>query len=411
MGRGNCSGWAHVEEACCVVVESWRSWRSVSVFVAGCGAATEQRADGDGWADTWERVPDGPLSARSHAVVVWTGDEVLVVGGEDRPCPPNASCAVPDSPPLGDGAAYDPMTGQWRRIARPPIPFSWAQTAVVGDSVFFLVSGMPGRPEARSGLLAYAPGLDSWRELPWPEVSGSPEGSWYQLVAAGERLVAYSGSDESGERPDWIFEPTRSEWTVLPDDPMTPAFDRHMEWAGDRLALFDHEIVPNPGSERPLLTRAALLEVGSGRWDRLPDSGVLSSAPWLLDGGRLVNPSPGGADGGETNNWGRRYPHGGILDLTDRRWSALPGGPPPDAFSAGVIGRETARFDAYRGWVLELSSGDWREVPQLDESEHVTGRASVAAGRNLFVYGGADWTAAGQSRLLEDAWLWRTTPG
>lgn len=377
---------------------------------AGCGAASEQRADGGGWADAWERVPDSPLSPRSDAVAVWTGDEVLVVGGDDRPCPPNADCAVPDSPPLGDGAAYDPMTREWRRIANPPIPFSWADTAVVGDTVFFLVPGIPGRPEARSGFLAYAPGIDSWRELPWAEANGSPPGSGYRLVAAGDRLVAYSGSDGSGERPDWIFDASRSEWAVLPDDPMTPAFDRHMEWIGDRLALFDHEIVPNPGSERPSLTRAAALEVGSGRWDRLPDSEMLSSAPWLLDGGRLVNPSLGGADGGEINNWGRRYPNGGILELTDRRWSPLPDGPADDAFSAGVVGREAARFDAYRGRVLELSSGQWREVPRLEEAENVAGRASVAAGRHLFVYGGVHWTASGQVRLLGDAWLWRTTP-
>jgi hypothetical protein len=377
---------------------------------AGCGAATEQRAGGGGWADAWERVPDSPLSPRSDAVAVWTGDEVLVVGGDDRPCPPNADCAVPDSPPLGDGAAYDPMTREWRRIANPPIPFSWADTAVVGDTVFFLVPGMPRRPEARSGFLAYTPAVDSWRELPWAEASGSPQGSGYRLVAAGDRLVAYSGSDESGERPDWILDPTRSEWAVLPDDPMTPAFDRHMEWAGDRLALFDHEIVPNPGSERPLLTRAALLEVGSGRWDRLPDSEILSSAPWLLDGGRLVNPSLGGADGGEINNWGRRYPNGGTLELTDRRWLALPDGPADDSFSAGAVGREAARFDAYRGRVLELSSGQWREVPRLDEAENVAGRTFVAAGRQLFVYGGVHWTASGQVRLLGDGWLWRTTP-
>lgn len=381
---------------------------AVAVFVAACGASSEHRATGGGWADAWERVPDGPLSPRSQAVVVWTGNEVLVVGGDDRPCPPTADCAVPDSPPLGDGAAYDPLTREWRRIASPPIPFSGAETAVVGDTVFFMVRGMPGRPEARSGFLAYAPGADSWLELPRPEASDSAEG-WYRLAAAGERLVAYSGSDEGGERPDWIFDATRAEWAALPDDPMTPAFDRHMEWAGDRLTLFDHELVPNPGSERPLLTRAAVLEIGSGRWDRLPDSEMLASAPWLLDGGRLVNPSLGGADGGQTNNWGRRYPNGGILELTDRRWSALPDGPADDV-STGVVGREAARFDAYRGWVLELSSGHWREVPRLDEGVHVAGRATVAAGRDMFVYGGADWTEAGHTRLLGDAWIWPATP-
>jgi hypothetical protein len=229
-------------------------------------------------------------------------------------------------------------------------------------------------------------------------------------VAAGERLAAYRGSDEGGEQPDLLFDPIRSEWATLPDDPMTPAFDRQMVWAGDRLVLFDHELVPNPGSERPSLTRAALLDVARGRWDRLPESEMLSSAPWLLDGGRLVNPSLGGADGGTTNNWGRRYPNGGILEPTDRRWSALPDGPAGDAFSAGVVGLQTARFTGYQGWVLGLSSGQWQTVPRLEEGDHVAGRASVAAGRDLFVYGGVEWGPAGHGRLLGDAWLWRASP-
>jgi hypothetical protein len=389
----------------------WRGGRilaglAVTMFVAGCGTSTERRAGS--WATAWERVPDGPLRPRSQAVVVWTGDEVLVVGGEDRPCPPGADCAVPDRQPLGDGAAYHPTTRRWRRIASPPIPFAGAETAVVGDSVFFLVRGVSGRPGTRPALLAYTPAADSWRELPRPDVIGAPGGSWYRLVGAGERLVVYSGSDEAGERPDWIFDSTRSEWAVLPDDPMTPAFDRHMEWAGDRLALFDHELVANPGSEEPSLTRVAVLELGSGRWDRLADSEMLSSAPWLLDGGRLVNPSLGGADGGAINNWGRRYPNGGILDLTDRRWSALPGGPADDALSAGVVGRRAALYGGYRGWVLDLSAGRWREVPRLDEGDNVAGRATVAAGRDLFVYGGVEW--AGHGRLLGEAWRWRAPP-
>jgi hypothetical protein len=124
-----------------------------------------------------------------------------------------------------------------------------------------------------------------------------------------------------------------------------------------------------------------------------------------------ADPSLGAADGGATNNWGRRYPNGGILELTDRRWAALPDGPTDEAFSAGVVGREAARFAAYRGWVLELSTGHWREVLRLDEGENVAGRASVAAGRDLFVYGGMDWAAADHGRLLGDAWLWRVTPG
>ena len=32
------------------------------------------------------------------------------------------------------------------------------------------------------------------------------------------------------------------------------------------------------------------------------------------EGGLLWNPSLGGADGGQVNNWGRAYPYGGVFD-------------------------------------------------------------------------------------------------
>jgi hypothetical protein len=38
----------------------------------------------------WERVADPPLSPRSNAVTVWTGHEVLAIGGWTYRCPPGA---------------------------------------------------------------------------------------------------------------------------------------------------------------------------------------------------------------------------------------------------------------------------------------------------------------------------------
>ena len=87
-----------------------------------------------------------------------------------------------------------------------------------------------------------------------------------------------------------------------------------MAWSGQELLLFDHELVPNPGSEKPSITRAAALDLESGSWRRLPDSEILASGPWVIDDGRLINPMLGSADGGDSNGWGRSYPYGGILD-------------------------------------------------------------------------------------------------
>ena len=68
----------------------------------------------------WRELPAPPLSPRANAQAVWTGHEVVVVGGETEPCPPGADCAIlPDD--LRDGAAYDPGTDRWHRIAQAPV--------------------------------------------------------------------------------------------------------------------------------------------------------------------------------------------------------------------------------------------------------------------------------------------------
>src|SRR5689334_16765357 len=38
----------------------------------------------------WRELPTPPLSPRADAVSVWTGSEVVVLGGDPEPCPPNA---------------------------------------------------------------------------------------------------------------------------------------------------------------------------------------------------------------------------------------------------------------------------------------------------------------------------------
>ena len=58
---------------------------------------------------TWHTLPASPLQMRSAASGTWTGRELVVAGGID----PN-----PSSPrTFRDGAAYNPLTRTWRKIA------------------------------------------------------------------------------------------------------------------------------------------------------------------------------------------------------------------------------------------------------------------------------------------------------
>ena len=354
---------------------------------------------------TWTAAPDGPLTPREGTLGLWTGREVLLIGGTSGPpCPPGAGCVAPSAPPLASGAAFNPTTGQWRRIADAPAPVGWARGAIVGDIAYVLTQAYPAS-NTRAAMLAYEPTDDRWERLPLPT------GSSMSLVAAGSRLVAYRTSEEHGAGPDLVLDAITNTWQPLPPDPLSAAYDRTMVWAGEGLVLFDKELVPQPGSTKPPMTRAALFDTTTRSWRRLPDSQILSTYPWIVDGTTLVNPTLGGADGGQVGNWGRTYPHGGALDVARGRWSQLPEAPPDATEAAGALTTTGGLFIGSSGWVLDLERGRWLRVPGfVDAMEGTTAPTVVAAERSLFVFGGAVWRDGEPGRVTGDAWIW-SPPG
>jgi hypothetical protein len=133
---------------------------SAALLMAACGAGESPGpSSGDtARANSWQAVPAGPLGPREGALGLWTGHEVLLIGGSDAPpCLPNASCVPPEAPPLADGAAFDPLTREWRRMADSPVPFEWAQGLVVGTTAYVWIPGSPARPRVPSDSTSSLP--------------------------------------------------------------------------------------------------------------------------------------------------------------------------------------------------------------------------------------------------------------
>jgi META domain len=386
---------------------------AVAGVVSGCGSTPAER---EGPAESsparWVKVSPAPLAPREAAATVWTGTEVLVFGGDQDPCPPNASCVASTKPPPVDAAAYNPTTDTWRRVADVPAGVRWAQSAVADGVVYVLVPA----PSGPGRFLSYHPDTDRWADLPAP-----PSATW-GLAAVGGWLVSWPGSHENGAGPDLVFDPAAQSWTELPPSPLGEGFDRTMVGLdGDRVLLVDLELVPDPGADRPTLYRAAVLDLAAGSWQRLPDSGVVGSDPvWLRSGGLVVNPSVGSLDGGQVGNWGRSYPTGGILDPDLGRWLPLPDVPGDgDRGMPGGAGLGPAAGDGIvvmGRWALHVADRSWQQLPELPALDGVQGARTVWAGDRLFVWGGARFDAAHPSgQLLGAGWSWRpatvgTTP-
>ena len=338
----------------------------------------------------WRTLPAPPLGPREQAVGLWTGREVLLAGGSDtRPCPPSAGCRPARRPPRRDGAAFDPATGRWRRIARAPVGFAFASTAVVGRTAYVLAPGDASRPGAPRALLAYRG--DRWRRLRPPRRRET-------LLAAGDRLVASAWDARPQVR-------VGGRWRPLAPDPLGAGLrTRSYVWSGRELVLIGcTSAKPDDG---PCLVRAAAFAFDTRTWRRLPDAAIHDTNLWAAGGGVIVNPTLGTSDGGATNGWDRAYPNGGTLDPAAGTWSALPH--PPSANhreAAGVLWADGAAYFAGGGFVLDVPSGTWREIPR--RAADVSGATVVAAGRDLLVFGGARFTARRPGgRLLRTARLW-----
>lgn len=362
--------------------------------LTACGeappTASSPRSGSSPDALAWQRIADPPTPPRVRAVVAWTGTEVLQVGGDtSTPCPANADCAEPPEY-ARDGAAYDPVKGTWRRLAPAPEGISATGYGVVGDRLFVLND---------ETLLAYDVPGDSWSRVPTP-----PGFAGAQVVVDGSRLLFVSGSDETGEHPDRVYVPRTGRWSVLPEDPIGPAFDRVATVTPEGVVLTARELVPNPGgSDGPSLVLAARLERSTGTWTRLPDSDQLGGWRWAWTGRHLVDPTLGGADGGEVGNYGRTIPYGGVLDPATGRWSRLPGAPAELSGGWTVEALGGSRLAA-GGWIFDDADETWTRVPRPEGAPAHPGDAVWADGR-LVVIGGVDHPDESEPGVLSpNAW-------
>jgi hypothetical protein len=375
--------------------------------VAGCSTAPEgaptvsNRQDGAG---AWRRLPDAPLSARDHAVVVGIGGRMLVVGGWKFLCPPGGDCAVPEAPLLDDGAVYDRATDSWSRISPAPLGVRRAEygaTALNGSA--YLITSCADGPmcAAQPRLLSYSLANDHWTDhgpVPGPK-------HHRRLTPVGRNLLVYSGSDEHGEVADLVFDPLRSRWTELPDDPMPRAFDRFVVPVGDQLILTgsSHAALESGEDSRTL---AARLDLASNKWTALPSAPGQGYQLLPAERGPLLNghfiDSPG---------W--------ILDYDSWTWSPLQESTGEHNDLSGVLNNDLATYDipnsvgqmasTMRLHVYDSVTEEFVTIPAPPDRDNVTDDSSTALGRDLFVFGGQRWTGDGptsEGELVSDARLW-----
>jgi Kelch motif len=194
--------------------------RVLVVYGGGCCDSFEDTgAVYDPATDRWHRFTS-PLLGKRMTSGVWTGREVVLAGGvgHDR-----RGARVE----LATAAAYNPVTGTWRRL--PPMP-ARAAGPMVWDGSRAIVFGS-------TGAMAYSPARNSWTVLRGYDRRAEPA-----VVRAGNRLVVWGGSvpRRDGEYADvltgLVYSRSRG-WSKLPAAPVRGRSDAVVAWTGSRLLV------------------------------------------------------------------------------------------------------------------------------------------------------------------------------
>ena len=177
------------------------------------------------------------------------------------------------------------------------------------------------------------------------------------------------------------------------------------------MVLTAKPIRPDGGPEDPALVHAAVLPAGASTWRLVPSSGdQLGGWYWTWTGQRLVDPTPGGADGGQVNGFGRTIPYGGALDPSTGDWIPLKD-TPRESTGGWAVEALGGRYNAVQGWVYDDGDGEqghsWTRLPKPDGAPTEPG-PGVWVGDVLIVSGGADWDGPDESAEWTPQNVWST---
>lgn len=276
------------------------------------------RADGaalDVGSGTWRLLPPAPLAARYAHVAVWTGREMIVWGGVVNPSGRVTGGASPN-----DGAAYDPASGTWRRIAPSPLPPPSPTSLGAGQAAVWtgremLVWGRVADTGSDPAGAAYDPSTDSWRELPPLPGIGNVAPT---LVWTGTEVIRFprpssANRDGDADSPPTgaavthegdALDPEGGSWRALPSSGLSALALAVAAWTGEELLVVGAP--PPPGTDLPTGTRpSARYRPADGAWHPmapLPVSGPFTAQVigWtgtelLVVGTRVTVGQPGAA--------------------------------------------------------------------------------------------------------------------
>jgi N-acetylneuraminic acid mutarotase len=332
---------------------------------------------------TWYPVrSQGAPSPRWRHISLWTGNELLIWGGQGSGV----------SQWLSDGGAYDPVQDSWRPLSLANSPVARQEPAWVSTGrELFLWGGWDQKVKALGDGARYIPDENVWRPVSPRRGPGRRWGA--ACVWTGQEVLVWGGwrtrSEYLGNGA--AYDLAADTWRPLPlKGAPSPRAPLASAWTGDELLVWGGLV--GPGSEVP---DGALYDPLHGSWRPVATEG----GPDPVDRSRPF-PSIWHWTGTELMLWtvaqGSPNPvQGWAYDPALDRWRTLTatGAPEPAAWLHGGVRVWTgAELVVWRGpqaaAIYDYARDTWRPMAAEDAPRERIGSTAVWTGHQLVLWGG-----------------------
>lgn len=400
---------------------------AAAMVVALVAVSTARRTPAPVADGRWLPMAEAPIPPRSMPATAWTGEEVIVAGGE-----------AADGTRLRDAAAYNPATNTWRRLPDAPAPIGpGSQTALTQDALVIGLHGngvrvTPVRDASTINRLAAETtpmmldlDISRWQVLDRP-------GDLLALAALDGEAVALAAKVPRTGSDDlqlYRLDPTTRSWSPILEGLTPDGMDDVGQWATiagpETLTFLPQRWLlangrPTPGgfvleSTTGPITRLPALPLGRPRRPEAKTFGIVESQVAGLSGGQIVAVALANDNTGGLTTVARRY------DPGTGAWAAVDAPPeltldfdllgsvpltwtPFGTILTGGIDRGM-RFDDGRvsgssaRTLLAAGSKSWKTLPGPALDLNRVGHVSLWTGRELVVWGGLRQSPGGPSNL------------
>ena len=286
---------------------------------------------------------------------------------------------------------------------------------------------LDGRIIVAGGVLSQSPGFTDHVEAydvkaqRWTTLAPLPEGRHHiALAEAGGRIYGIGGF--SGAIPDWrahatvfVYDPGANRWSPGPALPQ-PRAEGVVASSEGRIYFIGGRVPASPDAahinEHTDTARGEVLDVRSGRWERMPDApsarnsaaaAVIDGKIYVVGGRRMVKQADG-----------RQRPVNvatlEVYDPATKRWETR--APMPQAqggLAAAAYGGKLYAFGGEQfvpsskvfadAWVYDPEADRWSALPPMPTPRH--GHGAAVVGNRIFSIGGGEKVGVGASRVLE----------